>query len=142
MWNDHRHLLSASCFPVLLLLGNCAPKVECDSPEARNAVLAAIADDHNNKLVTFAARNSDVAKGPSDSSAKAERAKPFYRLGETIVTVSTSDDRRTLGCSGGISVVVGDTRASKEINFTVQRSVDGKMSVSVNPFQFDPNSEK
>jgi hypothetical protein len=62
--------------------------------------------------------------------------KPLYRLGETIVTRSTSKDRRTLACSGSISASVGDTRASKEIDFTVQQSADGKISVSVEPFQF------
>jgi hypothetical protein len=33
-------------------------------------------------------------------------------------------------------VTVGDTKASKELNFTVQQPSDGKMSVSVAPFQF------
>lgn len=130
-------LLAVSCFPLLLLLGNCTPKVECDSPEARNAVLTTVADDHSNALVTFAAKNSNVSTETSDS--KSERAKPLYRLGDTIVTLSASDDRRTLKCSGMISVVVGDTRAAKVANFTVQRSADDKISVSVDPFQFDPN---
>jgi hypothetical protein len=31
---------------------------------------------------------------------------------------------------------VGDTKASKKIDFTVQQSSDGKLSVSVAPFQF------
>jgi hypothetical protein len=31
---------------------------------------------------------------------------------------------------------VGDTKASKEVHFTVQQAADGKMSVSVVPFQF------
>jgi hypothetical protein len=31
---------------------------------------------------------------------------------------------------------VGDAKASKEIEFTAQRSSDGKISVSVTPFQF------
>jgi hypothetical protein len=53
-----------------------------------------------------------------------------------MVTTSTSKDKRTLQCSGGISVAVGDLKATKEINFTVQRSSDGKLSVSVAPFQF------
>ena len=37
--------------------------------------------------------------------------------------------------SGLISETVGGTKASKEINFTVQLS-DGKVAVSVTPFQF------
>jgi hypothetical protein len=134
----NERLLAAFCFPVLLLLGNCAPKVECDSSETRDAVLAAVSADHRNPLVTFAAKNSDVSKESAQSATESERAKPFYRLGETIVTVSTSDDKRTLKCSGAISVIVGDTKASKDVNFTVQRSTDGNISVSVDPFQFDP----
>ena len=60
----------------------------------------------------------------------------MYLLGDKIVTTSTSKDSRTLTCSGAISATVGDAKASKEINFTVQRSSDGKISVSVVPFQF------
>jgi hypothetical protein len=41
-----------------------------------------------------------------------------------------------LECSGSISVTVGNTKASKELNFTVQQSLDGKITVSVAPFQF------
>jgi hypothetical protein len=33
-------------------------------------------------------------------------------------------------------VTVGDTTASKEVNFTVQQSPDGKLTVAVEPFQF------
>ena len=44
--------------------------------------------------------------------------------------------QRTLKCSGAISVAVGDLKATKEVNFTVQQSSDGKKSVSVAPFQF------
>jgi hypothetical protein len=31
---------------------------------------------------------------------------------------------------------VGDVKASKEIDFAVQKVADGKLSVSVTPFQF------
>lgn len=53
-----------------------------------------------------------------------------------MVTESISHDKRTLACSGSMSVAVGDAKASKTINFTVQQSSDGKISVSVAPFQF------
>jgi hypothetical protein len=53
-----------------------------------------------------------------------------------MVTTSTSDNKRTLKCSGSLSVTVGDTKASKEVDFTVQQSPDGKITVSVAPFQF------
>jgi hypothetical protein len=114
---------------ILLLLGGCSAAPECDSPETRSAVLKAVADDHRNRLAEFAAKNS-TAKPDVDS------AKPQYLLGEKMVTTSTSNDKRTLQCSGDISVTVGDTRASKEVRFTVQQAADGKISVSVAPFQF------
>jgi hypothetical protein len=122
-------------FSVLIFLSGCGPKVECDSPETRNAMLKIVSDDHNNALATYAAKNSNVAK-EVEKSANSERARPLYLLGEKIVTISTSDDKRTLTCSGSISVIVGDTKASKEVNFTAQQSSDGKISVSVAPFQF------
>ena len=60
----------------------------------------------------------------------------MYLLGEKIVTTSTSEDKRSLACSGAISALVGNTKATKEVTFTVQRTSDGKLSVSVTPFQF------
>jgi hypothetical protein len=130
-------------FPFLLLLGSCGPQVECDSSETRQAVLATVSNDHGNALAVYAAKNSNVAKEiqnnsntDSQSSSNSENEKPFYRLGEKMVTVSTSKDKRTLTCSGAISATVGDTKASKDVSFTVQRSADGKISVSVAPFQF------
>jgi hypothetical protein len=121
--------------PVSLLLGGCSAKPECDSFETRNAVLQAISDDHNNALATFAAKNPNPAKS-GDGSSESEEQKPLYVLGEKIVTTSASEDKRTLTCSGAISVTVGGTKASKEVNFTVQQASDGKISVSVVPFQF------
>ena len=94
---------------------------------------------HNNALVEYAAKNPSMAKS-SDASSEAEKSKrqPLYLLGEKIVTTSASENenKRTLKCSGSMSVTVGDTKASKEINFTVQQSSDGKITVSVAPFQF------
>ena len=123
-------------FPFLILLSGCEAKPECDSSETRNAVLQTISDDHNNALVEYAAKNPNLAKS-TDASSEAEKSKqpPLYVLGEKIVTTSTSADKRTLKCSGSISATVGDTKASKEVNFTVQRS-EGKITVSVDPFQF------
>ncbi|WP_456722776.1 MULTISPECIES: hypothetical protein [unclassified Bradyrhizobium] len=86
-------------------------------------------DDHRNPLVNYAARESTAKPDP-------ENSQPQYLLGERIVTTSTSRDKRTLQCSGGISVSVGDVKASKEVEFTAQKSADGKLSVSVAPFQF------
>jgi hypothetical protein len=124
-------------FVVLIFLVGCDAKPECDSFETRNAVLKNVSEDHNNPLVKFAAKSSNLAKS-SDAASEAEKSKqqPLYVLGEKIITTSTSDDKRTLKCSGSISATVGDTKAQKEVNFTVQRSSDNKLSVSVDPFQF------
>ncbi|MBR0823000.1 hypothetical protein [Bradyrhizobium liaoningense] len=115
--------------PIFLFLASCDAKPECDSPETRKAILDIVSDDHRNPLVEFAARNSTA-------KVSLENNKPLYLLGEKIVTTSSSNQKRTLQCSGAISVTVGDVKASKEIEFSVQKSGDGKLSVSVTPFQF------
>jgi hypothetical protein len=130
-----RKLLVFWSFPVLIFLSGCGPKVECDSPETRNAVLKIVSDDHTNALATYAAKNANVAK-EVEKSPNSESAKPLYLLGEQMITISTSPDKLTLTCSGSISAIVGATKASKEVNFTAQQSSDGKISVSVVPFQF------
>jgi hypothetical protein len=123
-------------FPFLIFLSGCEARPECDSFETRNAVLQSVSDDHNNPMAKYAAKNSTMPNS-SDASSEAEKAKqPLYHLGEKIVTTSTSADKRTLKCSGALSVTAGDTKASKEVEFTVQQSSDGKISVSVAPFQF------
>jgi hypothetical protein len=127
-------------FPFLVLLGGCSAKPECDSIETRSAVLQIISDDHDNPLVAYASRNSTANKDHSgelsSKAANPESARPLYLLGEKIVTTSTGADKRTLQCSGAISVAVGDLKATKEVNFTVQQSSGGKLSVSVAPFEF------
>ena len=127
-------LLVLCSLPIIMALAGCDPKPECDSPETRKAILDIVSDDHRNPLVEFAARNS-TAKN-STAKASLEDNKPLYLLGEKIVTTSSSNQKRTLQCSGAISVTVGDVKASKEIEFSVQKAVDGKLSVSVTPFQF------
>lgn len=129
----------AGAVPILFCLAGCGNTVECDSPETRKAVLQAVSDDHSNALGNFAARNSNAANDV-ERSPNSERARPLYQLGEKIVTTSTSKDKDTLTCSGSISAAVGDTKASKEVSFSVQRSSDGKISVSVQPFQFSPST--
>jgi hypothetical protein len=127
-------------FPFVIFLSGCGAKPECDSFETRNAVLQIVSDDHNNALATYAAQNSNVVKEKSSNATseaeKSANSKPLYLLREQIVTTSTSADKRTLQCSGSMSVTVGDTKASKEVNFTVQQSSDGKTTVAVAPFQF------
>jgi hypothetical protein len=123
-------------FAFLIFLSGCRAKPECDSFETRNAVLQTVSDDHNNALVKFAAKNSAATKSGDASQGADNSNRPLYVLGEKLITTSTSEDKRTLKCSGSISVTVGDTKASKEVNFTVQQPPDGKISVSVAPFQF------
>ena len=133
-----KHAIAFGTYAFLIFLGGCGPKPECDSFETRDAVLKAVSNDHNNALGRFAASNSTTKQpsGPT-SGAEAEKAKqPIYLLGQKIVTTSTTPDKRTAVCSGAISVIVGDTKATKEIEFSVQQSSDGKISVSVTPFQF------
>lgn len=137
MLHSRRRPMVLWSFPFLIVLGGCDTKPECDSLETRNAVLETVSDDHDNALVRFAAKNSNMAKS-TDAAADAERSQqqPLYALGEEMVTRSTSRDKRTLKCTGYLSVTVGDTTASKEVNFTVQQSSDGKIAVSIAPFQF------
>jgi hypothetical protein len=126
-------------FPFLILLGGCdaQPKPECDSFETRNAVLQTVSSDHGNHLAKYAAGHSAEANSPNAGSA-AEKSdqKPMYLLGDKMVTVSTDDNKRTLKCSGALSVTVGEAKATKEVDFTVQQGADGKTTVSVEPFQF------
>src|ERR1700722_15306644 len=109
--------------PFLIFLSGCNAKPECDSFETCNAVLKTISDDHNNALGKYAAENSTTAK-PGDASSEREklRQQPLFSLGGKIGTTSTIEDKRTLKCSGSISVTVGDTKASKKIDFTFQQS--------------------
>jgi hypothetical protein len=136
MPNIRRQPIVFWSFPFLVFLVGCAAKPECDTFETRNAVLKSVSDDHKNALAEYAAKSSNLAKS-SDANSEVEKSKqqPQYVLGEKIATTSTSADKRTVKCSGSISATVGDTKASKEVTFTVQQ-LDGKMTVSVDPFQF------
>ena len=101
------------------------------------AVLQFVSGDGNNPLVTYAAKNSTVGKASATAKSQNSKSeKPLYQLGQKIVTTSTSKDKLTVKCSGGISAAVGDIKATKELTFTVQQSSDGTISVSVDPFQF------
>ena|ERR1700742_2719862 len=131
----NQRLLLFCSLPCLIFLGGFTAKPECDTSETRNAVLKSVSDDHSNRLAIYAAKNSTANKG-SASKASGESEKPEYALGEKIVTTSTSQDKRTLNCSCAITATVAGTKVSKELNFTVQQAADGKISVSVAPFQF------
>jgi hypothetical protein len=126
---------------VSILLGGCGAKPECDSFETRNAVLQTIADDHNNALATFAAKNPNPAK-PGNASSESENQKPLYVLGEKMVTTSTSEDKRTLTCSGAISVTVGGTKASKEVNSPSSKRRMAKYRSRSRHFSFEPFGQR
>ena len=123
--------------PFIIFSTECFAAPECDTIETRKAVLQFVLGDGSNPLGTYAAKtstagkNSAVGKSPNSGGEKA-----LYQLGQKIVTTSTSRDKLTVKCSGGISAAVDDIKATKEVTFTVQQSADGKMSVSVDPFEF------
>jgi hypothetical protein len=132
-------------FPVLLLLSGCGLEPECDSLDTLNSVVKIISDDSNNALVNYAVRNSSsVAAMVSHTNTETEklaiwekaRQGAVYRLDDTILTNSRNRATRAVTCSGLLYVTVGDTIAEKQIDFKVQRTTDGKMSVSVGPFLF------
>lgn len=132
------------CFPVLLLLTGCGDVgPDCAAPDARNSVLKSVSDDRNNRLLNFAVDNSDaVAELMSHAKAEAEKAEikdkakqgAVYSLDDTIVVNSKSKNAAL--CTGLLSLRVGDTSVQKEIDFKVEQAADGKISVSVTPFQF------
>ncbi len=132
------------CFPILLLLSGCGDVgPDCATPDARNSVLKSVADDRNNRLLNFAVDNSDtVAELMSHAKADAEKAEikdkakqgAVYSLDDTIVVNSKSKGAAL--CTGLLYVRIGDTTVQKEIDFRVEQVADGKISVSVTPFQF------
>ena len=133
-------------FSVLLLLNGCGgPKPEWDSLDTLNSVLKIISDDSNNALVNYAVKNSSsVAARMGDANTEVEklaiwekaRQDAVYRLDDTILTNSRNRAKRTVTCSGVLYVTVGDTIAQKQVDFKVELTTDGKMSVSVDPFLF------
>ena len=83
------------CFPLLLSLSGCGETgPECGSADARNSVVRTVADNRNNPLLDYAAKNSDSvdeqvshAKSEAEKTAILEKAKQdaTYSLDETIV---------------------------------------------------------
>jgi hypothetical protein len=134
------------CLPVLLLLSGCGGATpECDSLDARNTVLKIVSDDSNNAVVNYAVKNSSaVAAMVSNANSEAEklaivekaRQAARYRLGDTIRTNSRSTAKRAVTCTGLLYVTVEDVTAQKEVDFKIEQAADGKMSISVSPFQF------
>ena len=129
---------------VLLLLNGCGEaEPECDSLDTRNSVFKTISDDGNNALVNYAVKHSNsVAAMARNTNTEAEklavwekaRQGAVYRLDDKILT--NSRNRRAVTCTGLLYVTVADTTAEKQVDFKVERTTDGKMSVSVDPFRF------
>lgn len=136
--------LALLCFPLLLLLSGCGEQgPECGSAEARNAVLRIVAGDPHNSLVKFAVENSSsVAEMISHAGSEAEKMAikekaeqgAVYALDED--TAVNARNKEITTCTGLLGVSVGDTSAQKELEFRVERTADGKLSVSVKPFLF------
>jgi hypothetical protein len=124
------------CVLFLFASSGCIAAPECDSIETRKAVLQFVSGDGSNPLATYAAKNSTAGKTATAAESQPKSETPLYQLGEKIVTTSTSKDKLTVKCSGGISAAVDDIKATKEVTFTVQQSSDGAISVSVDPFKF------
>jgi hypothetical protein len=98
------------------------------------------------------ARSAAVARGEKindesttfDANAEAEKlaiwekAKEHavYTLDDTVIMNARMRATRAVSCSGLLSVTVADTTAQKQVDFTVEQSVSGKISVSVKPFLF------
>jgi hypothetical protein len=132
------------CLPALLLLSGCGETgPECGSVDARNSVVRTVADNRNNPLLDYAAKNSDLvaekvghANSEAEKSAILERAKQdaVYSLDETIVMNSRT--ARAAACTGLLYVKLGDTVVQKGVEFKVEQTADGKISVSVSPFLF------
>jgi hypothetical protein len=130
--------------PALLFLSGCGQVgPECDTLDARSSVLRIVSGDSNNALVDYAARNSSAvearvsqARTEAEKSAIWDKARQAasYKLDDTIGMNSRS--RRAASCSGLLYATVEDATAEKQVDFKVEQAADGKLSVSVTPFQF------
>ncbi|MGV7217660.1 hypothetical protein [Bradyrhizobium sp. UFLA05-112] len=132
------------CLPALLLLSGCGGTTpECDSFDTRSTVVKIVSDNSDNALVNYAVKNSSaIAAMVSNTSTEAEKLATLkkarqgaaYRLDETIRTNSKA--KRAVTCTALLHVTVEDVTAQKEVDFKVEQAADGKISISVSPFQF------
>lgn len=133
-------------FTGLILLNGCGkaePEV-CGSLEIRNSIVKMIANDSNNPLVNYAAKNSSAVAALVGDTNEAEKSSIFenakrgaiYALDDKIVAKSKDRATHSVNCIGFLDVTVAETTAQKEVEFRVEQTRDGKMLVSVNPFLF------
>lgn len=137
--------------PVLLLLGGCGGiEPDCTSSDTRASVIKTISGNSENALVAYAVKKSDAVKAwldaastAADKSAILEKARQtaVYRLSDTITTNSKSKDGRAVTCTATVFATVEGATAQKQVDFRVQQAPDGKLAVSVSPFQFDPGQD-
>ena len=111
-------------------------------------MIKTVSGDSNNALVDYAVKNSEALKkkanaagSETDKSAMLAKARQsaVYRLDDGITTNSKSLDKRTVTCSGTMITTVEGDIVQKQVDFRVEQTPDGQHSVSVSPFQFDPN---
>jgi hypothetical protein len=133
--------------PILLLLSGCdGPEPDCNSADTRNSVIKTVSADISNPLVSYAADTSDAVKarlGNATTEAEktgileAARRGASYRMSDQMNTDSKNTIKRKVSCSGLLSATVEDTTAQKKVDFEVEQTSDGKMSIWVSPFKFD-----
>jgi hypothetical protein len=148
LWERQPVILS---LPVLLLLSACGgTEPDCNSSDARISVNKTVSGNSNNALVDYAVKKSDAVKTKveaasteADKSSILEKARQsaVYRLSEAITTNSKSKDKRAVTCSGTMFTTVEGATVQKQVDFKVEQSPDGKLSVSVSPFQFEPSKD-
>jgi hypothetical protein len=99
--------------------------------KARSAAVAR-GEKINDESTTFDA-NAEAEKLAIWEKAKEDAV---YTLDDTVIMNARMRATRAVSCSGLLSVTVADTTAQKQVDFTVEQSVSGKISVSVKPFLF------
>jgi hypothetical protein len=134
--------------PVLMLLSGCGgTEPDCNSVDARDSVIKTVSDDSHNPLVSYAADTSNAVRAKlngaatdAEKSAILDQARrgASYRLSDPISTNSKSKVKRQVSCSGLLNATVDDATAQKKIDFEVEQTPDGKLSVWVSPFKFEP----
>jgi hypothetical protein len=133
--------------PVFYVLSACgAAEPDCNSADARASVIKTVSGNSNNALVDYAVNTSsalktqlDAASTEADKSAILEKVRrsAVYRLSDKITT--NSKDARAVTCSGTMFATVEGETVQKMLDFKVEQEPDGKLSVSVSPFQFAPS---
>jgi flagellar basal body-associated protein FliL len=91
-----------------------------------------------------ASSSSVVAAMVSNTNTEAEKSAIWekarkgaaYRLDDTIRTNSRNKAKRAVACTALLYATVEDATAQKEVDFKVEQAADGRLSISVSPFQF------